>query len=249
MRCAVLQPTICTRVKLTDAWRMSVTCQVLVTLSLVQAFWPTQLRCDEVVFADDLDPGLSSEWNIASIPIEDYRLRDGALELRVQPGMLSDKTPMVSITFPHKATDVLIAPVDIAPLDPFSEQSESAGFCLASDRKTETGTRKQFIDGQLVLSPPQPEFIGQPGEEGDPEKYALRFWPATKESGPLRVIVRDDVAYAQTGPSGEGNDVNLYHAALVKNPKQRGFALLATGGPVSKAHWVRFDNVRVVRSR
>lgn len=249
MRSALLPLTISTRVKCCQVWRVSVTCQVVVALSLIRAVWPTQTRGDDVVFADDFDSGLSSEWNIATIPAEDYRLRDGALELRVQPGMLTDKTPMLSVTIPHKTSEALIASVDITPLDPLSEQSEAAGLYLTSDGKPEFGTRKQLIDGHLVFSPAQPEFFGQPGEEGDPEKYALRFWPATKESGSLRVIVRDNVAYAQTGPSSEGKYRNLFHSALVKDPQQRGFALVATGGPVSKAHWVRFDNFRIVRSR
>ncbi|MFO1043341.1 MAG: hypothetical protein U0941_16275 [Planctomycetaceae bacterium] len=221
---------------------------LLSAMTLVPALWTSQVHGDEVVFADDFDSGLSSKWKMAGVRADDYRIRDGGLELRVQPGTLTDKSPMVRVTIPYEEADVLIASVDITPLDPFSEQSEAAGIYLTADGRPEFGTRKQLIDGHLVFSPAQPEFVGQAGEEGDSEKYVLRFWPATRESGPLRVILRNNVAYAQTGPSSQGKYRNLFHSALVKAP-ERGFALVATGGPVGKPHWVRFDNFRIIRSR
>jgi len=98
-----------------------------------------------------------------------------------------------------------------------------------------------------VFSPGNVEFIGEEGEEGDPQQYALKFWPANEVYGPLRIIVRGDYGHFQVGPSQKGKYLNFFHSALRKNEPKRGFCLSASGGPSDRDHWVRFDNFRVTR--
>lgn len=204
---------------------------------------------EEIVFADDFDAGLSSRWDLTGVRAEDYRLRDGGLELRVQPGKLTSETPVLRVALPQPTPEDLLASVEVTVLDPFTEPEEMAGLFLTTNGRPELGVRKQQLDGRLMLAPGQPEFLGKPGEEGDPHRYAWRYWPATSDTGPLRIIVRNHVAFLQTGPNVRGAYLNLFHSAVTQHPQQRGFALVAAGGPSHEHHWVRFDHVRIWREK
>ncbi|MFG0335159.1 MAG: hypothetical protein ACF8TS_17520, partial [Maioricimonas sp. JB049] len=91
------------------------------------------------------------------------------------------------------------------------------------------------------------DFRGEPGKEGDPQKYNVVYTPATDAAGPLRIIVRSNYAYFQVGPSKDGKYLNFFHSAIRRDAKQRGFGLTTMRGPTDGEHWVRFDNFRVVR--
>ena len=216
-------------------------CTVVVACLL----WSPLCLAENLLFEDDFNDGLSSKWQTVGLKKQDYRIRDGGLELRVQPGKLTPDTPMLKVTLPFTSSDTVVASVDVTILDRFTEPAEFAGLFLTAERGVEFGGKKRRLDGHLVFSPGNVEFIGKPGEEGDPTKYTLKFWPANKDAGPLRIIVRDNYAYFQVGPSKEGKYLNFFHSAIRKNEKQRGFSLVAAGGPDDAAHWVRFDNFRV----
>ena len=201
----------------------------------------------DVLFEDTFDDGLSQRWEIIGLKQEDYRIRDGALELRVQPGKLTRDTPMFKVILPFTSSDTVIASVEVTVLDPFTEPAEFAGLFLIDEHGPEFGARKQHLDGQLLFAPGRAQFIGRPGEESDPQQYALQYWPARKDMGPLRIIVRSGYAYFQVGPSSEGRYANFFHSAINTSEKERGFVLTAAGGPQDAAHWVRFDNFRVER--
>lgn len=207
--------------------------------------WSPLCPAGNVLFEDDFEAGLSSKWQAVGLDQEDYRIRDGALELRVQPGKPTRDTPMLKVILPFTSSGTVVASVDVTILDRFTEPAEFAGLFLTAERGVEFGGKKQRIDGHLVFSPGKVQFIGKAGEEGNPAKYTRKYWPADKAAGPLRIIVRNHYAHFQVGPSTEGKYLNLFHSAIRKNEKQRGFSLVAAGGPEDAEHWVRFDNFRV----
>jgi hypothetical protein len=69
-------------------------------LFLVGTVTSSLFAADEVLFEDDFENGLSDRWQIVGLAKEDYRIRDGALELRVQPGKYKRETPMLKIILP-----------------------------------------------------------------------------------------------------------------------------------------------------
>lgn len=203
-------------------------------------------RAEDVLFEDSFDDGLSNKWQVVGLKKEDYRIRNGGLELRVQPGKQTSETPMLKVTLPFTSADIVTASVEVTILDPFTETAEFAGLFLTDESGVEFGGKKQRLEGgQLVFAPGNYEFIGKPGEEGDPARYTIKYWPATPDAGPLRVIVRSNSAYFQVGPSSEGKYLSFFHSAIRTDEKERGFSLVAAGGPVESVHWVRFDNFRV----
>jgi hypothetical protein len=202
---------------------------------------------EEVLFEDNFDSTLSPKWQAVGLKKDDYRIRDGALEMRVQPGRRTRDTPMLMVLLPFKTSETVIASVEVTLLDRFTEPMESAGLFLTDADSREFGGEKRNLDGHLVFSPGNVEFIGEEGEEGDPQQYALKFWPANDVYGPLRIIVRGHYGHFQVGPSRTGKYLNFFHSALRKNEPKRGFCLSASGGPSEQDHWVRFDNFCVTR--
>ncbi len=201
----------------------------------------------EVLFEETFDRDLSPRWNIVGLKADDYRLKDGGLEMRVQPGRETKDTPMLMVLLPFDTTETVIASVDLTLIDSFTEPAESAGLFLTDEDSREFGAEKMNLNGHLVYSPSEVEFIGKEGDEGDPQQYALKFWPANNAYGALRIVVRGDYGYFQVGPSKDGKYLNFFHSALRSDEPKRGFCLSASGGPIDGEHWVRFDNFRVVR--
>ena len=141
----------------------------------------------------------------------------------------------------------MVASVDVTILNEFTEDGEFAGLCLIADGDVEFTVKKLLTDGKLFFSPGEYDFIGKPGEEGDGRKYTIKYWPALKEAGPLRLIVRQNYAFFQVGPSSQGKFLNFFFSAITASEKVCGFSLVAAGGPKDAVHWVRFDNFRVTR--
>lgn len=204
---------------------------------------------EEVLFEDTFDSGLSPKWSVVGLKKEDYRIKDGGLEMRVHPGKATKETPMLMVLLPFDTSESVTASVELTVLDRFTEQAEAAGLFLTDEDSREFSAEKMNVNGHLVFSPPDVEFIGKEGTEGDPQQYALKFWPANDECGAIRIIVRGNYGYFQVGPSREGKYLNFFHSALRPKEPKRGFALSASGGPTDKEHWVRFDNFRVVRNK
>jgi hypothetical protein len=202
---------------------------------------------EDVLFEDKFDGTLSPKWQAVGLAKDDYRIRDSGLEMRVQTGRRTRDTPMLLVLLFFKTSENIIASVEVTPLDQFTEPDESAGLFLTDADSREFGAEKRNLNGHLVFSPGNVEFIGEEGEEGDPQQYALKFWPANEVDGPLRIIVRGHYGHFQVGPSRKGKFLNFYHSALRENEPKRGFCLSASGGPSDRNHWVRFDNFRVIR--
>ena len=148
---------------------------------------------------------------------------------------------------PILTADVAIASVEITPLTEFSAPGELAGLYLTDEDGPEFGAKRQLVDRRFVFAPGLYEFIGNSGEEGDPNRYSVTYFPVNYDSGASRIVVRGNYAYHQVGPDRDGKYLNLFHSAIRRDAKRRGFCLMAVGGPEDEEHWVRFDNFRVTR--
>jgi hypothetical protein len=215
------------------------------------AFWvvaiPKSLfAAEEVLFEDQFKKGLSDQWKIVGLEKEDYRIKNGGLEIRVAPGPQNRATPRVNIILPFNAASSVVASVKITLLDEFTEENEFAGLFLIDEQSAEFAAKKERIGDRVVFAPGHYEFQGKKGEEGDPKKYKVQYSPATKNAGAIRIIVNQGYAYFQVGPSKEDKYQTFFHSAIRKKTKERGFALMAGGAPKEKAHWVRFEDFKVI---
>jgi hypothetical protein len=202
---------------------------------------------EETLFKDDFKKGLSDKWKADGLKKEDYRVRDGGLEVRVQPGKFGARTPSLKVVLPFTSADTVVATVKVTLLDEFTRDGEFAGVYLFDQDGPEFGARKERFGGKLVFSPGQYKFIGRAGEEGDPDKYEVRYTHATKEAGALRIVVDRGNAFFQVGPDANDDYATYFHSAIRKNERERGFCLAAAGASDGAAHWVRFEDFRAFR--
>ena len=205
---------------------------------------------EEVLFEDKFEKGLSPKWSVVGLKKQDYRIKDGGLEMRVRPGRRNKEMPMLSVELPFDTFKNVEASVEMTPLDPFTEPGEAAGLYLLDEDRPEFHAEKTNANGYFVFSPPELVFIGKKGTEeaGNRRDYAVKFWPANADFGALRIITGGHQGYFQVGPTKEGKYLTLFECAVNRDSNRRGFALTAYGGPTDKEHWVRFDNFRVVRN-
>ena len=151
---------------------------------------------------------------------------------------------MLKVLLPFTSQGTVVVSVKVTILDEFTQDGEFAGVFLIDERGWEFGAKKERVKGKLVFSPGNYRFDGKPGEEGDPGKHHVTYTAATKEAGPLRIIVDRGTAFFQVGPSADGKYLNFFDSAI-RDTKQRGFCLTAAGAPDGASHWVRFEDFRV----
>ena len=201
---------------------------------------------EEILFQDNFKEGLSKKWEIVGLDKQDYRVKDGGFEMRVQSN--PKERGMLNVTLPFKRSDTVIASVNVTLLNEFTADKEYAALALTTDGSVEFLAKQQRVDGKLVFSPGQYIFKGKKGEEGDVNKYEIKYTAATPEAGDLRIIVRDHYAFFQVGPSTKMGYSTFFHSAIQKNNTKNGFCLTAHGAPDKASHWVRFTDFKVVKN-
>lgn len=199
-----------------------------------------------VLFEETFDAELSDKWQISGLDREDYRIRDGALELRLKADQEGAR-PGLKVDLPFTTEGTVVASVEMTVVGEPLKRGEFAGLCLTDESGAVFTVRKTNIDGYFVFSPGEVEFIGDPGEEGDPAHYTVKYWPAAESAGPLRIIVRGHYAHFQVGPSKEGKYRTFFHSAIHEAREGLGFGLRVAGRSGDGERWVRFDNFRVTR--
>ena len=202
---------------------------------------------EDVLFEDNFKNGLSDKWQIIGLEKSDYRVRDGGLEMRVQPKSTGKEAPRLQFLMPLPPEDYVIASVKVTVLDKFTEDRECAGIQLLDESGDVFFGYQQQIDGKLVYSPGKPIFKGQPGERGDGSKYEIQHTAVTEEAGPLEIVSRPGLGYFRVGPSADAKYVQFFFSAIREAKSKRGIALIALGAPEGTAHRVLFENVRFAK--
>ncbi len=198
-----------------------------------------------VLFEDKFEGPLSDKWQITGLDSADYRVRAGGLEVRVQPTPRKEPQPLLKVSLPLTTDDTLEASVEVTVIGSPLERGDLAGLCLLEHNQPLFTVRKTNIDGFFVFAPGEVDFIGAAGEEGDPGKYTVKYWPADKSAGPLRILTQGRSAHFQVGPSADDRYQTFFQTAIRKVDQGLGVGLTVTGGDSDSERWVRFDNFRV----
>lgn len=202
---------------------------------------------ENVLFEDAFESGLSGRWTAVGLAKGDYRVRNGGLEMRVQPGKMAAAPPMLKVILPFSETETAIVSVQVTLVDDFTQDGQFAGVYLIDEAGLEFGAKKERFRGKLFFSPGNYQFNDKAGPKGDAARNTVTYTVATPEDGPLRIIVDRGNAFFQVGPDPGGKYLNFFHSALRTPTKERGFALIAAGAPEGPSQWVRFDDFRVVK--
>lgn len=203
----------------------------------------SKLLGEEGEFVDSFETGLAPGWQAIGLEPDDYRIREGGLEIRVggsQEGMRRLRVP-----FAIGPEESGVASVEVTIVEGSLERGESAGIQFYRNDSVLFSVRKTNINGFLVLAPAEVKFEGEDGDEDDPNLYSTKYWPANPERGPLRIVIRGSYAHFQVGPSASGKYATYFHSAITDEPGESGFELYVESVREDSDCWVRFDNVKL----
>lgn len=182
---------------------------------------------EDVLLEDSFDsPTLESGWSWLRPHENFWRLSDGALEIRVEPGKANTVNNALLRDAPDRSRGSYAVEVTVTNLTAPTQQYEQAGITWYCDGKPVFKLVKELVDGQLMIIPGRKSM----------EDASVR----------VRLIVTADswTAHYQPGATGP-----FLEAASGKLPPPAGdqVSIQCYNGPPEAEHWIRFDDFRIVK--
>ena len=179
-----------------------------------------------VLFEENFDGKLGEGWSWLRENSSTWRLRQGALEIRNEPGAAHNVKNALVRSAPDRSSGKFAIDVTVTNNTRPTQQYEQAGITWYNDGKPVFKLVKELVDGNLMIIP---------GRK-----------PMTSEMVQLRLIVTSDSFIAQYRPNAEGE---FQTAATGKLPAPAGdqVSIQCYHGPADAEHWIRFDNFRISR--
>jgi hypothetical protein len=200
----------------------------LIAAALLLANVPGALGAAEpsVVFADRFEGKLAEGWSWLREAPEHWRLRDGALEIRVQPGDAHTVKNALVRTAPDRRQGRFAIEVTVTNLKRPVRQFEQAGLTWYHNGKPVFKLVKELVDGQLIIIPGRPAM--------------------TNDRVQLRLIVSAEGYTAQFRPDGQG-EFQTAEKGKLPPPDNDQVSLQCYHGPPDAEHWIRFDDFRILK--
>jgi hypothetical protein len=179
-----------------------------------------------LIFEDTFDHGLAPGWRWIRETPGGWRVKDGALEIRLLPGDAQTvKNALVRPAPEHREKPFAIE-LTLRSLHAPTEQYEQAGITWYHDGKPVFKLVKELVDGRLMMIP---------GRQ-----------PMTNETVQLRLEVDGRRYVAKYRPEGRGPWLEADRGELPP-PDQDEVSIQGYHGPEAAEHWVRFDDFRILR--
>lgn len=180
----------------------------------------------ESLFSDNFDTQLGPGWSWLREDPAAWRLRDGALEIRVQPGDAHTVRNALVRPAPDRTQGRFAIEVTVTNLRKPVRQYEQAGITWYCGGKPVFKLVKELVDGQLMIIPSRR--------------------PMTNDSVQLRLIVTADSYTAQFRPGGQG-PFQTAASGKLPPPDNDQVSLQCYHGPPDLEHWIRFDDFRILK--
>ncbi len=178
-----------------------------------------------VLFQDTFDKQLGTGWTWIREDQDAWRVRDGALEIHVQPGDAQTVKNALVRQAPDRSRQKFAVEVTVTFTSDPTNQFEQAGITWYHDDKPVFKLVHERIDGELWIIPgrkPAPQKTVQLRLIVDGENWTAQF--------------REDVAAEfQTAEQG-----------TLPPPGKDMISLQCYQGPPDATHWIRFDEFRIV---
>jgi len=179
-----------------------------------------------VLFEERFDGKMDEGWSWLRENSSAWRLREGALEIRNEPGAAHDVKNALVRSAPDRSSGKLAIDVTVTNHTKPTQQYEQAGITWYNDGKPVFKLVKELVDGQLMIIP---------GRK-----------PMTSEMVQLRLIVTSDSFIAQYRPNAEG-DFQTAETGKLPAPAGDQVSIQCYHGPADAEHWIRFDDFRISR--
>ncbi len=201
-------------------------CSVALVSGLVCFALPGWAEEPRVIFEDRFEGQLAEGWRWLREDPATWRLKDGALEIRVEPGVATTVKNALVRKAPDRSQGRLAIEVTVTNAVPPTHQYEQAGITWYHDGKPIFKLVKELIDGGLYIIPGRV--------------------PMSAESVQLRLVVTADAWIAQFRPGGKGEFQTAAQGKLPP-PGDDEVSIQCYQGPADAEHWIRFDDFRILQ--
>jgi hypothetical protein len=181
----------------------------------------------DVLFEDRFEGRLGEGWSWLRENPEAWRIRDNALEIRVEPGMADSVRNALVREAPDRSQGRYAIEVTVRNLTEKTEQYEQAGITWYSGGKPVLKLVKELVHGEGLIIIPSRN-------------------PMTSERVELRLVVSADHYIAQYRPDGTGDFITAGTGPLEPSANEQ-VSIQCYHGPADKEHWIRFERFRIVR--
>jgi hypothetical protein len=182
----------------------------------------------KVLFEDHFAGKLAEGWSWLRENPKNWRIADGALEIRVEPGRAGDVKNALVRTAPDRGQGEVVAEVTVTMTSPPTNQYEQAGLTWYQNGKPVFKLVHEQIDGRTYIIP---------------GKVAT-----TTRTVQLRLLVTRDKFTAQFRPDGQG-EFRTVGTGKLPPPGNDQISIQCYNGPPDAAHWMRFRDFRLGESR
>ena len=176
---------------------------------------------EQVIFEDNFDGKLDEGWSWLRENPDYWRVRDGGLEIRVEPGVADTVKNVLLRPAPDRSEGTFAIEVTITHHIHPTRQYEQAGITWYHDGKPVFKEVKELIDGDLYIIP---------GRQ-----------PMSAKRVRLRLLVTADSWEAQYCPEDE-TEFQTAATGELPPPGDDQVSLQCYNGPPDEEHWARFEN-------
>ena len=188
---------------------------------------PTVNSEKEILFEERFDEDrLNPDWTWLRQHAAFWRLKDGALEIRVVPGKAGTVKNALLRDAPDRSRGSYAVEVTVTNLTVPTQLYEQAGITWYCDGKPVFKLVKELVDGQLMIIP---------GRK-----------PMQNKTVRLRLTVTADSWLAEYQPGAKGPFLEAKSGELPP-PGNDQVSIQCYDGPPDAEHWIRFDDFRILR--
>ncbi|HCO93389.1 MAG TPA: hypothetical protein DIU00_05465, partial [Phycisphaerales bacterium] len=177
-----------------------------------------------VLFEENFNGKLDGGWSWLRENPSAWRIREGALEIRNEPGVAHNVKNALVRPAPDRKGGKFAIDVTVTNSTKPIQLYEQAGITWYNNGKPVFKLVKELVDGQIMIIP---------GRK-----------PMTSEMVQLRLIVTSDSFVAQYRPNVEGEFQTAAEGKLPA-PADDQVSIQCYNGPPNAEHWIRFDDFRI----
>ena len=179
----------------------------------------------QVEFEDRFDERLAEGWSWLREEDGAWRLRDGALQIRLLPGHADTVRNALVRPVPERDHRTLAFEVTVVFTVPPKVQYEQAGLTWYQDGQPVFKLVHELVDGEICIIP---------GKHLT-DTHTMQ----------LRLVVSGREYHAQFRPDGKGDFHTAAKGTLPAGGEEQ-ISLQGYHGPDDAEHWVRFENFRIL---
>ena len=178
-----------------------------------------------VIFEEQFEGKLAGGWKWLRENPQAWRMRQGALEIRVEPGVARNVKNALVRQAPDRSRGKYAIDVTVTNTTKPTQQYEQAGITWYNNGKPVFKLVKELVDGKLMIIP---------GRK-----------PVSSKTVQLRLIVTKGNFIAQFRPDARGK-FQTAAAGKLPAPDNDQVSIQCYNGPANAEHWIRFDDFRIV---